>query len=303
MAAIETPCEKICIVDQPSGLCRGCGRSLAEIERWTAYSDGERARIMAELPQRLEAMNARTGSGPTRMIAVRRRLLWVLLIGVALALVVMIARHDEDPIAGLAADDWGALAYHLALVVFIGGAVLVLFRERLSTALEAALFWVVVGFVLVFGYTYRGELRDIGERVMAELMPGRAAHAQRAHGRDRARARRRFPGGGADQRRARRHGARHRRERRRADPGGRQGRRPAARVAVLYGAGRHRERPRPRRAVTLDRLAVGGIVERSVPALIAQPGQLRTSLLGMSFLNRLESWEVRGDKLMMRGKP
>ncbi len=28
-------------------------------------------------------------------------------------------------------------------------------------------------------------------------------------------------------------------------------------------------------AVTLDRLAVGDIVERSVPALIAQPGQLR----------------------------
>ena len=43
--------------------------------------------------------------------------------------------------------------------------------------------------------------------------------------------------------------------------------------------------------------------ERSVPALIAQPGQLRTNLLGMSFLNRLESWEVRGDKLMMRGYP
>ena len=38
-----------------------------------------------------------------------------------------------------------------------------------------------------------------------------------------------------------------------------------------------------------------------MPALIAQPGQLKTSLLGMSFLNRLESWEVRGDKLMMRG--
>ena len=50
----------------------------------------------------------------------------------------------------------------------------------------------------------------------------------------------------------------------------------------------------------LDRLAVGSIVERQVPALIAQPGQLRTNLLGMSFLNRLESWEVRGDRLMMR---
>jgi aspartyl protease family protein len=56
-------------------------------------------------------------------------------------------------------------------------------------------------------------------------------------------------------------------------------------------------------SVTLDRLAVGSIVELAVPALVAQPGQLRVSLLGMSFLNRLESWEVRGDKLIMRGYP
>jgi aspartyl protease family protein len=55
--------------------------------------------------------------------------------------------------------------------------------------------------------------------------------------------------------------------------------------------------------VTLDRMSVGGIIERSVPALIAPSGQLRTSLLGMSFLNRLESWEVRGDKLLLRGYP
>jgi aspartyl protease family protein len=38
-----------------------------------------------------------------------------------------------------------------------------------------------------------------------------------------------------------------------------------------------------------------------VPALIAQPGTLRTSLLGMSFLSRLQSWEVRGDRVVMRG--
>lgn len=56
---METPCEKICVVDAASGLCRGCGRSLAEIEGWTRYSDAERARVMAELPPRLEAMRAR----------------------------------------------------------------------------------------------------------------------------------------------------------------------------------------------------------------------------------------------------
>jgi len=55
-AMIESPCEKICLVDPPSGLCRGCGRSLIEIERWIAYSDDERTRIMNELPGRLAVM-------------------------------------------------------------------------------------------------------------------------------------------------------------------------------------------------------------------------------------------------------
>jgi predicted Fe-S protein YdhL (DUF1289 family) len=56
MATILTPCENICTLDPASGLCRGCGRNLAEIERWTAYSDAERARVMGELPNRLAAM-------------------------------------------------------------------------------------------------------------------------------------------------------------------------------------------------------------------------------------------------------
>ncbi|MGC1094084.1 MAG: TIGR02281 family clan AA aspartic protease, partial [Pseudolabrys sp.] len=40
-----------------------------------------------------------------------------------------------------------------------------------------------------------------------------------------------------------------------------------------------------------------------VPALVAQPGQLKNNLLGMSFLNRLQSWEVRGDRLRLHGLP
>ena len=56
-------------------------------------------------------------------------------------------------------------------------------------------------------------------------------------------------------------------------------------------------------AVMLDRVAVGGLTERAVPALVVQAGHLKNNLLGMSFLNRLESWEVRGDRLRMRGTP
>jgi clan AA aspartic protease (TIGR02281 family) len=55
--------------------------------------------------------------------------------------------------------------------------------------------------------------------------------------------------------------------------------------------------------LTLDRLAVGQLVEKSVPALVVPRGQMRTNLLGMSFLDRLESWGVQADKLMLHGYP
>ena len=55
--------------------------------------------------------------------------------------------------------------------------------------------------------------------------------------------------------------------------------------------------------LTLNRLAIGKLVERSVPALVVPRGQMKTNLLGMSFLDRLESWEVRADRLMLHGYP
>jgi hypothetical protein len=52
---IASPCTKVCTIDPRSQLCRGCGRTLDEIARWMSLGDGERRRITAELPQRLEA--------------------------------------------------------------------------------------------------------------------------------------------------------------------------------------------------------------------------------------------------------
>jgi aspartyl protease family protein len=231
--------------------------------------------------------------------------LWILLIGVALSFVILIARHDAGTISlpsmELSTEDFASLAYNLALIVFLGGAVLVIFRERLSQALEAALFWVAVGLVLALGYTYRMELRDVSERVMAEFVPGRAASrgvrtVEIVRGRT-----------GEFQVSTLVNGARSNMV---LDTGASAVvlTQEAAKAAGLplevlsYNVNVDTANGRTRAAaVTLDRLAVGDIVERSVPALIAQPGQLRTSLLGMSFLNRLESWEVRGDKLVMRG--
>jgi aspartyl protease family protein len=54
--------------------------------------------------------------------------------------------------------------------------------------------------------------------------------------------------------------------------------------------------------VILETLGVGPIVERRVPALVARPGILHDNLLGMTFLERLGSYEVRGSRLILRPK-
>ncbi|HEY2444799.1 MAG TPA: DUF1289 domain-containing protein [Rhizomicrobium sp.] len=51
-SAIASPCIQVCAIDPQSGLCKGCARTLDEIARWSSMSEGERARIMRELPAR-----------------------------------------------------------------------------------------------------------------------------------------------------------------------------------------------------------------------------------------------------------
>ena len=54
--------------------------------------------------------------------------------------------------------------------------------------------------------------------------------------------------------------------------------------------------------VRLDEISVGPIVMRKVPALVAKPGVLEESLLGMSFLERLKSYSVERGKLILTAK-
>ena len=57
MAAIETPCIKICVMNPATGLCTGCGRTLEEIGRWASLDAQTRKRVMAELPARMQNAN------------------------------------------------------------------------------------------------------------------------------------------------------------------------------------------------------------------------------------------------------
>lgn len=46
-------------MDPKTGRCIGCARTLDEIVRWAEMTDAERARIMAELPQRNSVLSTK----------------------------------------------------------------------------------------------------------------------------------------------------------------------------------------------------------------------------------------------------
>lgn len=53
--------------------------------------------------------------------------------------------------------------------------------------------------------------------------------------------------------------------------------------------------------VRLRSISIGPISFDGIEALVAKPGSLNESLLGQSFLNRLRSYEVKGDFMTLRG--
>lgn len=232
----------------------------------------------------------------------RRLLLWALLGAVLIALVLIIARRGDDA-SGLSGADLGSLAQKIVVLVIAGAVALMLFRERFAQALTAALFWVALALVLVVGYSYRFELHDIADRVMTELVPG---HATTTQGRTVQVAR---AANGDFAVTAQINGARVSMvldtgassvvlTREDAKAAGLPLEVLAYTVSIDTANGRAQAAP-----VTLDRVGIGGLVEHSISALVAQPGQLKVSLLGMSFLNRLQSWEVRGDRLSLHAYP
>ena len=231
-----------------------------------------------------------------------RRLLWILLALLTVSLLVLVLQRNEAALAELSRFDSSSFETKIMAAALVGLIALTLFRQRFSHVLESLLIWAMLGALLALGYTYRVELREVADRVLAEFIPGYAATRGRAVEIARA-------SGGGFSVAAQVNGARIPMV---LDTGASAVvlTQEAAKAAGLplevlnYSVNVDTANGRARAApVTLDRLSIGDITERSVPALVAQDGQLRTSLLGMTFLNRLESWEVRGDKLMMRGYP
>jgi aspartyl protease family protein len=230
---------------------------------------------------------------------------WLALFILALAAMLLLA-NESGTIAGLDSNVFGYVALLVALAVFIGGGMLGSYRGRAGPMLRDAVTWLALGLGLVTLYAYKDELLPIAARVVGELVPGSAMTVEESSGgATEVRIRKRLDGhftanvkvnGGAvsmivdtgastivlrpaDARKAG------------IDPDT-----LTYRVPVLTANGRTMAA-----RIRLDTVAIGPLDRKKVDALVAQPGALSQSLLGMSFLSRLRSYEFSGDFLRLRG--
>jgi uncharacterized protein len=60
-ASVASPCTSVCTIDQASGLCAGCFRTLDEIAGWSRFSDDEKRAV-------LRALAARRDVGPKSLM-------------------------------------------------------------------------------------------------------------------------------------------------------------------------------------------------------------------------------------------
>ena len=231
--------------------------------------------------------------------------LWFLLAILVGAGAVAVLLGDDISVASPDGGRLVTIAAAVALLIAFAGSVLASYSGRFGTAARDFAIWMGLGLALVVGYSFRDEFQSIAQRVTGELLPGEASSVSTSVAGERAvRIRKRSDGHFV---------ARVAVERANlsmlVDTG--------ASTVVLTTADaraagvnletlsysvpvRTANGTAYAAAVRIKRLSVGGISVDGVDAMVAKPGALNESLLGMSFLRRLRSYEFSGDFLTLR---
>jgi aspartyl protease family protein len=230
---------------------------------------------------------------------------WLALFILALGAMFLVS-NESGMTAGLDSTTFGYVAVLLALLVYISGGMFARYGGRASVMLRDAVTWLALGLGLVTLYAYKDDLMPIAARVVGELLPGSAMSVEESSiGVTEVRLRRRLDGHftanvevngktmsmivdtGASTIVLRPEDA---------AKAGIDVSRLTYKVPVLTANGRT-----VAARVYVDKVAIGPLDRQRVEALVAQPGAMTQSLLGMSFLSRLRSYEFSGDFLTLRG--
>jgi aspartyl protease family protein len=233
-------------------------------------------------------------------------MLWAMLLLLAAGAVAAILLGDQGTLGGIDGGMLAALVAAVALLIFIGAPLIGQYRGRLTKAAHDMLVWVALMLVLILAYSYRDEASQIYARVAGELMPPGHTLVVTEQGNGQQAVRIRRQPNGHYVARANVNGA-------------------VMTLLVDTGASTVVLKASDARAagINVDRLsysipvrtanglayaastqiskiAVGSIEMHNMDVLVAKPGVLNESLLGMNFLTRLRSYEFTGDFLTLR---
>lgn len=235
-------------------------------------------------------------------------MLWVLLAMLGGAALIAVAIGDAGSLGGFDGGTLAALIASLALLIFLAGPFFSGRRGTFSKGVKDLLIWIGILLVLVLGYSYRDDAKHIYQRIAGELLPPGHTLSIRD---DR--------GGGQQAVRIRR------------QPNGHFAARTIVNgrtmmMLVDTGASSIVLKASDARTAGIDvnqlnfkvpvrtangiayaastrinEIAVGSITMYDMDVMVAKPGALSESLLGMNFLTRLRSYEFSGDFLTLRG--
>ncbi|MFZ1110419.1 MAG: TIGR02281 family clan AA aspartic protease [Rhodomicrobium sp.] len=224
----------------------------------------------------------------------------------AVSIVLYVLTGEGDTIAGLQREQFPRVAGLLSILIFLMAGATKLTAGKAADALKALGTWVAIGLVVLVLYAYRTELGEVRDRVVQELQPGSVQTVS--------------PGIAG-------HGAvvsirktveghfiaktqvNGKSIRMIVDTGAstvvlrpEDARKAGIQIAALdYTVPVETANGRAFAArVKLERVSLGELTLEKVEALVTRPGALQQSLLGMSFLSRLRSYEFSGNKLLMK---
>lgn len=231
------------------------------------------------------------------------RLFWVVMLVIGAGLILLMMNDSAGRTFGIENNDFSRLIWVGVLVAVIGASLIRSGRPLGDMARNFGV-WAAIVLALIAGYQYRYELQDVVSRVTAGLVPGSPLALGVDNGRatvtlDKA-------GNGHFEARILVNG---RPVRTVVDTGATSavltaedaqaaGFNPAAlsyTVDVSTANGMARAA-----TVRTDEMAIGGIVRKDMPVMVAAPGMLEQSLLGMNFIGSLSGFEVRGDRMILR---
>jgi aspartyl protease family protein len=186
-----------------------------------------------------------------------------------------------------------------AILTVVSSGVFFARRRPAGEILRNLAIWVALTLVLVLGYTFRDELQQVGTRVASEFAPGQPVSAD----------------GNSFVLTAAEDGHFYvlgsvsgTRVRFLIDTGASQivlSPSDAARIGLDPGALRFTRSYETANGIgrgataTLDNLAIGPVELTDVPVAVNE-AEMSTSLLGMAFLNRLESFQIQGRRMVLR---